>query len=105
MPPQKYPQNVYTQKNIHFSETLKNLEIQKFDPQNMDRAYVCIKISEYPAPHPPPLGYDPASKSHYHSQRSARSILCHEQRHNDVAHRRRFSVIMLVCRDPLHNCI
>ena len=28
----------------------------------------------------------PASKSTYLSQRSARSILCHEQRDNDVAH-------------------
>ena len=43
MTPKKYPQNHHTQKNI---------EIQNFEPQKMGRAYVCVKISEYP----PPLG-------------------------------------------------
>ena len=56
MTPKKYPQNVPTQKNIHFSETPKNIEIQKFDPQKMDRAYVYMKISEYPPPPPPGKG-------------------------------------------------
>ena len=47
-----------TQKNIHkilipqklfiFLKTQKNIEIQNFEPQKMDRAYVCVKISEYP---------------------------------------------------------
>ena len=36
MTPKKYPQNVHTQKNIHFSENPKNIEIQKFDPKKMD---------------------------------------------------------------------
>ena len=40
-------------KNVHFSENPKNIEIQNFEPQKMGRAYVCVKISEYP---PPPLG-------------------------------------------------
>ena len=31
-----------------FLKTQKNIEIQKFDPQKMDQAYVCMKISEYP---------------------------------------------------------
>ena len=47
-----------TPKNIHkifipqkifiFLKTLKNIEIQNFDPKKMVRAYVCMKISEYP---------------------------------------------------------
>ena len=37
-----------TQKNIHFLKTQKNIEIQNFEPQKMGRAYVCVKISEYP---------------------------------------------------------
>ena len=52
----------WPQKNIHkifipqkifiFLKTPKNIEIQNFEPKKMDRAYVCMKISEYP----PPLG-------------------------------------------------
>ena len=56
MTPKKYPQNFHTQKkNSFFLETQKNIEIQKFDPMKMGRAYVCMKISEYP---PPPPGAD-----------------------------------------------
>ena len=47
----KYSQNLHTPKNIHFSETPKNSEIQNFEPQKMTRAYVCMKIPEYPHPH------------------------------------------------------
>ena len=43
----KYPQNIHTPKNIHFSEYPKNIEIQNFEPQKIARAYVCVKISEY----------------------------------------------------------
>ena len=32
------------------------MEIQNFEPQKMGRAYVYVKISEYPPPPPPPLG-------------------------------------------------
>ena len=39
------------QKMFIFLETPKNIEIQNFEPKKMDRAYVCVKISEYP-----PLG-------------------------------------------------
>ena len=46
--PKKYPQNLHTPKNIHFSENPKNIEIQNFEPKQMGRAYVCVKISEYP---------------------------------------------------------
>ena len=53
MTPKKYPQNFKTPKNICFSEIPKNIEIQNFEPKKMDRAYVCMKISEYPPP--PPL--------------------------------------------------
>ena len=52
MTPKKYPQNFHTKKKIFiFLKTPKNIEIQKFDPKKMVRAYVCMKISEYP-----PLG-------------------------------------------------
>ena len=47
-----------TPKNIHkifipqkifiFLKTPKNIEIQNFEPQKIARAYVCVKISEYP---------------------------------------------------------
>ena len=33
---------------INFSENPKNIEIQNFEPKKMGRAYVCVKISEYP---------------------------------------------------------
>ena len=48
MTPKKYPQNLHTPKNIYFSENPKNIEIQIFDSKKMTRAYVCMKISEYP---------------------------------------------------------
>ena len=50
MTPKKYPQNFDTPKNIYFSENPKNIEIQKFEPKKMDRAYVWMKKSEYPPP-------------------------------------------------------
>ena len=43
----------YPQKIFIFLKTQKNIEIQNFEPKKMGRAYVCVKISEYP---PPPLG-------------------------------------------------
>ena len=42
------------QKIFIFLKTPKNIEIQNFDPKKMGRAYVCMKISEYPPP--PPRG-------------------------------------------------
>ena len=44
----------YPQKILFFLKTQKNIEIQNFEPQIMVRAYVCVKISEYPPP--PPWG-------------------------------------------------
>ena len=38
----------YPQKIFIFLKTPKNIEIQNFEPQKMGRAYVCVKISEYP---------------------------------------------------------
>ena len=38
----------YPQKIFIFLKTQKNIEIQNFEPQKMGRAYVCVKISEYP---------------------------------------------------------
>ena len=35
-----------------FLKTPKNIEIQNFEPQKIARAYVCVKISEYPPPPP-----------------------------------------------------
>ena len=52
MTPKKYPQKFHTPKNIYFSENPQKIEIQNFEPQKMDRAYVCMKISEYPPPSP-----------------------------------------------------
>ena len=37
-----------------FLKTQKNIESQNFEPKKMGRAYVCVKISEYPPPPPPP---------------------------------------------------
>ena len=52
-----------TPKNIHkifmakivfvFLKTPKYIEIQNFEPQKMNRAYVCMKISKYPPPWEP----------------------------------------------------
>ena len=44
------------QKIIYFSEnrkTQKILECKILDPKKLTRAYVCLKISEYPPPPPP----------------------------------------------------
>ena len=38
----------YPKKIFIFLKTPKNIEIQNFEPKKMDRAYVCVKISEYP---------------------------------------------------------
>ena len=38
----------YPQKILIFLKTQKNIEIQNFEPKKMGRAYVCVKISEYP---------------------------------------------------------
>ena len=43
----------YPKKIFIFLKTQKNIEIQNFEPKKMGRAYVCVKISEYP---PPPWG-------------------------------------------------
>ena len=51
--PKKYPQNLHTPKNIHFSEAPKTTEIQNFEPQKLARAYLCMKIPEPPPPPPP----------------------------------------------------
>ena len=48
--PQKYPQELHTPQKIYvFLKTPKNIEIQKFEPQKIAQAYVCVKISEYPS--------------------------------------------------------
>ena len=38
----------YPPKIFIFLKTPKNIEIQNFEPQKIARAYVCVKISEYP---------------------------------------------------------
>ena len=38
----------YTKKMFIFLKTQKIIEIQNFEPKKMGRAYVCVKISEYP---------------------------------------------------------
>ena len=59
MIPKKYPPNLHTPKNI---------EIQNFEPPKMIRAYVCMKISEYP---PPPWG----QRSKIWSETSSTSLM------------------------------
>ena len=64
--PQTSPISWWPQKNIHkifipqkifiFLKTQRNIEIQNFEPPKMVRAYVCVKISEYPPLPPPPPG-------------------------------------------------
>ena len=47
--PKKYPQNLHNpKKRFIFLKTPKNIEIQNFEPPKMGKAYVCVKISEYP---------------------------------------------------------
>ena len=49
MTPQKIStKSSYPQKILIFLKTPKNIEIQNFEPKKMGRAYVCVKISEYP---------------------------------------------------------
>ena len=38
----------YPKKILIFLKTQKIIETQNFEPQKMGRAYVCVKISEYP---------------------------------------------------------
>ena len=42
--------SAYPQKIFIFLKTPKNIEIQNFEPKKLGRAYVCVKISEYPPP-------------------------------------------------------
>ena len=45
----KYPQkSSYLKKIFIFLKIPPKIEIQNFEPQKMGRAYVCVKISEYP---------------------------------------------------------
>ena len=56
--PQKISTNSsYPPKIFIFLKTQKNIEIKNFEPQKIARAYVCVKISEYP-----PGGVKPSSK-------------------------------------------
>ena len=47
----------YPKKILIFLKTRKNIEIQNLEPPKMGRAYVCVKISEYPPPPTPPGVY------------------------------------------------
>ena len=40
----------YPKQLLIFLKTQKNIEIQNVEPKKMGRAYVCVKISEYPPP-------------------------------------------------------
>ena len=47
--PQKNIHKIFIPKKIFiFLKTQKNIEIQNFEPKKLDRAYICMKISEYP---------------------------------------------------------
>ena len=54
-PPKNIHKIFIPPKNIHFSDTPKNIEIQNFEPKKIARAYVCVKISEYPPGYMPRL--------------------------------------------------
>ena len=79
------------QKNIHkifippqkiiFLKTPKNIEIQNFEPPKITRAYVCIKISEYP---PPLIKLLRKSKIYFFSQAVARYGMIYLSLYEDV---------------------
>ena len=46
-PPKMFTKSSYPQKIFIFLKTKNNIEIQNFESQKMDRAYVCVKISEF----------------------------------------------------------
>ena len=53
MTPQKYPQNLHTQKVFIFLKTPKNIEIQNFKPPKNDpslRMYENIRVPPLPPP-------------------------------------------------------
>ena len=49
-PPPKKKKKINKKKYYFFQKTQRNIEIQNFEPPKMARAYVCMQISEYPAP-------------------------------------------------------
>ena len=53
----------YPKKIFIFLKTPNNIEIQNFEPKTKARAYVSVKISEYP----PPLGAGPPPPPHTHT--------------------------------------
>ena len=53
--PKKYPQNLHTPKNIHFSETQKNMEIQILNAKNGPSLRMYDNIRVPPSPTPSPL--------------------------------------------------
>ena len=57
MTPQKYPQNLHTPKKYSFFwKPQKILKFRILNPKVIARAYVCVKISEYPPGEYAPLG-------------------------------------------------
>ena len=46
MTPKKHPQDLHTQKNIHFSETPKNIEIQNFEPPPPKKYSLSLRMYE-----------------------------------------------------------
>ena len=54
MTPQKYPQNLHTQKRFIFLKTQNNIEIQNFEPQRNDRSLRMYENIRVPPPPPPP---------------------------------------------------
>ena len=70
--PKKYPQNLLTPKILILLKTLKNIEIKILNPPKMTRAYVCMKISEYPPPWAPP--YPTLSKMQFPEVKPMRQL-------------------------------
>ena len=46
--PQKYIHKIFIPQKIFIFLKTPNIEILNFEPQKMTRAYVCVKLSEYP---------------------------------------------------------
>ena len=51
-PPKNIHKIFILKKILFFLKTPKIIEIQNFEPKEITRAYVCMKLSEYPPPPP-----------------------------------------------------
>ena len=81
-PPKISTKSSYPPKIFIFSENPKNIEIRNFEPKKMDRAYVCMEISEYPPP--PPGGMQSLTKQTDHYARECEFGILKKKKKNIV---------------------